>query len=147
LSLSLSSESRLGRSQDRSKDKCLSKWAMLRMALKIILGKIGYFSAVALTCGSLAGIAAGLANTNVFTWFFLGSLVPWWPLLRRFSSVDYLRKVIGEYKKLYEDEVITKRQFQSLRRTAVESHSYLRFGDSRLADLKEDNSADDDVSD
>lgn len=74
----------------------MSKLAMFRMTLRIILGKIGYFSAVALTCGSLVGIVAGLVKADVFTWFCLGSFIPWWPLLRHFSSVRYLRKVIGE---------------------------------------------------
>lgn len=119
---------------------------MFRMALRIILGKIGYFSAVALTCGALVGIVAGLANAPVLMWFCLGSLLPWWPLVGYLSSVRYLRKVIGEYDKLYQDKVITQRQYQLLRRTAVESHSYLRFGESRLADLSDEDSKEDDAS-
>ncbi len=120
---------------------------MLRMGLRVILGKIGYFSAVALTCGSVAGIVAGLVKADVFVWFCLGSLIPWWPLLGWFSSTTCLRQVIGKYEKLYRDKVITQKQFQSLRRAAIESHSYLRFGETRLAEVKEDDSQDEDASD
>jgi len=117
------------------------------MILRIILGKISFLSAVALTSGAVVGGVAGLCNASKLAWFCLGSLMPWWPLLWYFSSVYYLQKVIREYERLRDEKVITKQQFSLLRNTAVESHAYLRFGESKPTDLSEGNSKGEDASD
>jgi hypothetical protein len=107
---------------------------ILRLALRIIFGRLSVFSACSLTSGAVFALSSLLCSSNPWLWFLFGSFIPAAPLLLYFSSTYALRRSIENWKKLREDEIISQQQFAALRRTAIEWYTQRWFGVSSLAE-------------
>jgi hypothetical protein len=81
-----------------------------------------------LTFGGIGAIIALALNESPFLFFIFSSFIPIGPLIFYYSTPCSFRKELARIKKLFNDGLVSEKQYQSLRKEAVESYKQLRFG-------------------
>jgi hypothetical protein len=108
----------------------------LQTWVRIVFGSVSVYTAWALSCGGVTGIVS-LCFKQEFGysvwWFVLGTFLPLGPLTWKHASSETLRATLADWKKMWEDGLMTERQYQQLRAAAIEWHKARWFSRSQLA--------------
>jgi hypothetical protein len=95
---------------------------------RIAFGRLSVFTAVALSFGGFFGLIARRFSADPWIWFGFGSFLPMGPLLLYFASNSSQRRNLAAWREWKEAGLITARQYDELRRNALEWYTRSRFG-------------------